>query len=57
MGSRKAEDGSSGTSKNADRPPMPSLSVAVQVYVDKDMTPEQVDHVFASMAKHLYGKD
>jgi len=37
-------------------PSMPSLSVAVQVYVDKDMTPEQVDHVFASMAKHLYGR-
>ena len=34
---------------------MPSLSVAVQVYVE-DMTPEQVDHVFASMAKHLYGR-
>jgi hypothetical protein len=37
-------------------PSMPSLSVAIQVYVDKDMTPEQVDHVFASMAKHLYGR-
>ncbi len=36
---------------------MPTLSVAVQVYIDKEMTAEQVDHVFASMAKHLYGKD
>lgn len=36
--------------------PLPSLSVAVQVYFDKDMTAEQVDHVFASMARHLYGK-
>lgn len=36
---------------------LPSLSVAVQVYIDKDMTPEQVDHVFASMARHLYGKE
>lgn len=36
--------------------PMPTLNIAVQVYVDKDMTPEQVDHVFASMAKHLYGR-
>lgn len=36
---------------------LPSLSVAVQVYIDKDMSAEQVEHVFASMAKHLYGKD
>ena len=35
---------------------LPSLSVAVQVYIDKEMTAEQVDHVFASMARHLYGK-
>lgn len=39
------------------RPEMPSLSVAIQVYVDKGMTPEQVDHVFASMARHLYGRE
>jgi hypothetical protein len=38
-------------------PPVPSLNLAVQVYIDKDMSPEQVDHVFASMAKHLYGKE
>lgn len=35
---------------------LPTLSVAVQVYIDKDMSAEQVDHVFASMAKHLYVK-
>jgi len=27
------------------------------VYVDKGMTPEQVDHLFASMARHLYGRE
>ena len=48
-GSRDAADGVGKT-------PLPSLSVAVQVYIDKDMTAEQVDHVFASMARHLYGK-
>ena len=50
--------GASGSSETHEpkAPQMPSLSVAVQVYVDKDMTPDQVDHVFASMAKHLYGR-
>jgi hypothetical protein len=37
-------------------PQLPSLSLAIQIYVDKDMTADQVDHVFASMAKHLYGR-
>lgn len=45
-----------GTNGGDARPALPSLSVAVQVYIDKDMTAEQVDHVFASMARHLYGK-
>ena len=48
----ETQDGA-GTSTKA---PLPSLSVAVQVYIDKEMSAEQVDHVFASMAKHLYGK-
>ncbi len=47
-----------GDSKKEDvKPPLPSLSIAVQVYIDKDMTADQVDHVFASMARHLYGKE
>lgn len=44
------------TSDDSQKVQLPSMSVAVQVYIDKDMTPEQVDHVFESMAKHLYGK-
>jgi hypothetical protein len=44
------------TTDRQQQAPLPSLSVAVQVYIDKDMTPDQVDHVFASMARHLYGK-
>jgi hypothetical protein len=46
-----------GSHENRAKTGMPTLSVAVQVYIDKDMTAEQVDHVFASMAKHLYGKE
>lgn len=44
------------TSGDSQKVQLPSMSVAVQVYIDKDMTAEQVDHVFQSMAKHLYGK-
>lgn len=57
---RSSGDGSSGDPDEAAvvrKAQLPSLSVAVQVYVDKNMTAEQVDHVFASMAKHLYGKE
>lgn len=33
---------------------LPSLSLAVQVYISPESTPEQIDATFASMAKHLY---
>ncbi len=58
--SKEGAEGASsknGGSGGSEKTQMPSLSVAVQVYIDKDMTPEQVDHVFASMARHLYGKE
>lgn len=45
-----------GDDRSSSKTQLPSLSVAVQVYIDKEMTAEQVEHVFASMAKHLYGK-
>ena len=51
------ERDSGGDGDSRPKTKMPSLSVAVQVYIDKEMTAEQVDHVFASMAKHLYGKE
>jgi len=38
-------------------PPPPSLSIAIQVYIDKGMDASQVDQVFASMARHLYGRE
>jgi len=36
--------------------PVPTLHVDVQVHLPTDATAEQIDHIFASMAKHLYGK-
>lgn len=35
----------------------PSLHIDVQVHIDSSATSEQIDQIFASMAKHLYGKD
>ena len=35
----------------------PSLHIDVQVHIDSSATPEQIDQIFASMSKHLYGKN
>lgn len=34
----------------------PALHIDVQVHVDSSATAEQIDQIFASMARHLYGK-
>lgn len=36
--------------------PLPQLQVAVQVNIHPDLTPEQIDQVFRSMAEHLYAQ-
>jgi hypothetical protein len=33
----------------------PSLHIDIQIHISPEASPEQIDHVFASMAKHLYG--
>lgn len=33
----------------------PSLHIDMQVHISPDATPQQIDQIFASMAKHLYG--
>lgn len=35
----------------------PALHINVQVHISSDATPEQIDQIFASMAKHLYGNN
>ena len=35
----------------------PSLHIDVQVHIDATASAEQIDQIFASMAKHLYGRD
>ena len=33
----------------------PDLHIDIQVHIDATASPEQIDFIFASMAKHLYG--
>lgn len=37
--------------------PAPTLHIDFQVHIAADAPPEQIDKIFESMAKHLYGKD
>lgn len=39
-----------------DRSSAPSLHIDVQVHVSSEASAEQIDQIFASMAKHLYGR-
>lgn len=45
------------TSSVAAAPPgTPALHIDVQIHISADSGPDQIDQIFASMAKHLYGK-
>lgn len=35
----------------------PSLHIDVQIHIDSSASSDQIDQIFASMAKHLYGKE
>ena len=34
----------------------PSVHIDIQVHIAPESSPEQIDQIFKSMAKHLYGK-
>ncbi|HEV2398150.1 MAG TPA: hypothetical protein VGS27_14485 [Candidatus Sulfotelmatobacter sp.] len=38
-------------------PPAPGININLQVHISADATPDQIDQIFASMAKHLYPRD
>lgn len=38
------------------RPLAPGLHIDIQLHIPATATPEQIDQIFASMAKHLYGR-
>lgn len=37
-------------------PSGPTVHIDLQIHIPADATSEQIDHIFASMAKHLYPK-
>ena len=38
-------------------PESPGIHINIQVHVSSDATPDQIDQIFASMAKHIYGRE
>ena len=34
----------------------PNLHIDLQIHISPESTPEQIECIFASMAKHLYGE-
>lgn len=39
-----------------DQHELPGLNINIQVHISSDATPDQIDQIFASMAKHLYNR-
>ena len=43
--------------KDTPRPNLPELHIDIQIHIDSTASPEQIDQIFASMARHLYGRE
>ena len=43
--------------KDTPRPNLPELHVDIQIHIDSTASSEQIDQIFASMARHLYGRE
>ena len=41
--------------KATSQPKRPALHIDIQVHIDPTSSAEQIDQIFASMARHLYG--
>ena len=37
-------------------PSAPGLNINLQIHISADATPDQIDQIFSSMAKHIYQK-
>lgn len=37
--------------------PTPSMNINLQIHISSEASSEQIDQIFASMAKHLYGRE
>jgi len=43
--------------RNHSRRAAPGININLQVHISADATPDQIDQIFASMAKHIYPRD
>lgn len=63
----KAAGATNGTQAAEQQPPPPpadpstnsgpNIHLDIQIHIPAEASPEQIDHIFASMARHLYGRD
>lgn len=50
------DDPSTGASRTREQQRQPSVHIDVQIHISPEASSDQIDQVFASMAKHLYGE-
>ena len=51
----KSEVGDPPKKKSGQSRPEPELNINVQIHISSDASADQIDQIFRSMAKHLYG--
>jgi hypothetical protein len=44
------------SNKGQDSMQLPSINMNIQIHITADVTAQQIDQIFASMSKHLYGR-
>jgi hypothetical protein len=47
-------DSSRGAQVPLNQPQIPGININLQIHISADSTPDQIDQIFASMAKHIY---
>lgn len=50
------EEPAKSTAQGSELASNPSLHIDVQIHIDSSATPDQIDHIFESMGRHLYGR-
>lgn len=53
-GKHQSSDG--GGSRGSNPPQSPDININLQIHISSDATPDQIDKIFESMAKHIYRK-
>lgn len=44
------------TNNSQQLPVAPGININLEIHISADATPDQIDQIFASMAKHIYGR-